>query len=126
MCGVLESILMPSLGQAKGLGIEMHEKGAPRGALLFVPPRISVGWFSFNFCATSPMLFGFLKLSVTRFQVCSDSFCYHLICSQSPFSVTEIQRRKDDAFLPPTGESPRKCLGPQKVMVPLQVGEFHE
>lgn len=73
-------------------------QGSILQSLLFVPPLISVGWFSFNFCITSLMFFGFPKLSITRFQVCSDCFCDHLICSQSPLSVTEIQSRKVDAF----------------------------
>ena len=54
--------------------------------------------FPFNFRITSLVQFDFLELSVTRFQVWSDSFCYYLICYQSPFSVTEIQSRKVDAF----------------------------
>lgn len=125
--GLRKSILMPSLGQAKGLGTEMPKKEAPSGALysLF---SLYLHWFLWAgflliFCITSLMLFSFPKLSVTRFQVGSDSVCYHCICYQSPLSVTEIQSRKVDAFL--TGESPRKRWSPQKGMVPLQAGEFH-
>lgn len=32
MCGLCKSILMPSLGKAKGLGTEMHKKEALNGA----------------------------------------------------------------------------------------------
>ena len=103
VCGILRNFLMPFPGTVTGLGTEIQEKLAPIEAPYSLSPLCSCSdfyrlKFPFNFCITSLAQFDFLEFSVTRFLVWSDSFCYYLICYQSPFSVTEIQSRKVDAF----------------------------